>query len=252
MSFSSIPGVFFADNAIASIALQISVLLSGISNFLLPLPSEEYQPIKAIEQPEQVQESLHVQIPETRNEELTQCLSRVRDLRASRNSSVSSSKVPSNNPSRRHRPIVRGSKVPSNNPSGSGIGIGTNVSNEQRIRRRPAVVIEPTPRKINNSSNSRASCTQCSVQYPESAKRQAIEGRVEIVVDTDEKGNVTNVRLVRSSGNPILDEETLRQARSWKLKPSSTGRQGVSIATEYALQGSCRSLELQERRRYRQ
>lgn len=73
----------------------------------------------------------------------------------------------------------------------------------------------------------------------ESARR-GIEGRVEIAVDTDAQGNVTNVRLIRSSGNRNLDEETLRQARNWKLKPASDGRQGVLVDTEYAIAGSCR------------
>ena len=49
---------------------------------------------------------------------------------------------------------------------------------------------------------------------------QRIQGRVEVAVDTDERGNVNNVRLVRSSGNRELDEMVLRQARDWKLKPA--------------------------------
>ncbi|MEH1855774.1 MAG: TonB family protein [Nostoc sp.] len=68
-------------------------------------------------------------------------------------------------------------------------------------------------------------------------------------VDTDERGNVTNVHIAHSSGNHDLDEETLRQARDWKLKPTSGVRQGVSITTEYALEGSQHYRELQERKR---
>jgi TonB family protein len=50
---------------------------------------------------------------------------------------------------------------------------------------------------------------------------QRIQGRVEVAVDTDERGNVNNVRLVRSSGNRELDEMVLRQARDWKFKPAT-------------------------------
>ncbi|MEH1822465.1 MAG: TonB family protein [Nostoc sp.] len=106
----------------------------------------------------------------------------------------------------------------------------------------------------NNSENGRAACREdsCRPRYPESARRRGIEGRVEVSVDTDERGNVTNVHIAHSSGNHDLDEETLRQARDWKLKPTSKKRQGVSIATEYALEGSQHYRELQERKRQTQ
>lgn len=54
-----------------------------------------------------------------------------------------------------------------------------------------------------------------------SPRDQRIQGRVEVAVDTDERGNVTNARIVRSSGNSELDEITLREARSWKLRPGT-------------------------------
>ena len=38
-----------------------------------------------------------------------------------------------------------------------------------------------------------------------------------VAIDTDARGNVTNVRLVRSSGNRELDEMTLKEARNWKF-----------------------------------
>ena len=79
-----------------------------------------------------------------------------------------------------------------------------------------------------------------------------MEGRVEVAVDTDAQGNVTNVRIARSSGNRDLDEETARQAREWKLKPAEGGRQGVSIATEFAIKGSRRSRQVQERQAQRE
>ncbi|MBN4006896.1 MAG: TonB family protein [Nostoc sp. LPT] len=54
-----------------------------------------------------------------------------------------------------------------------------------------------------------------------SPTNQRIQARVEVAVDTDGRGNVSNVRLVRSSGNHELDEMVLRQARNWKLKPTT-------------------------------
>ncbi|QKQ74077.1 TonB family protein [Nostoc sp. TCL240-02] len=134
--------------------------------------------------------------------------------------------------------------------SGSGNGIGNGVGNGNR----PTVATAPTPPKINSSGNGngRAACRECNAKYPEAARRRGVEGRVEVAVDTDAQGNVTNVRVARSSGNRDLDEETMRQARDWKLKPAEGGRQGVSIATEFAIQGSRRSRQVQERKRQRE
>ncbi|MDZ7995032.1 MAG: TonB family protein [Nostoc sp. EfeVER01] len=134
--------------------------------------------------------------------------------------------------------------------TGSGIGSGTGSGIGSGTGNRPTVATAPTTPKINSSGNGngRAACRECNAKYPEAARRRGVEGRVEVAVDTDAQGNVTNVRIARSSGNRDLDEETKRQARDWKLKPAEGGRQGVSIATEYAIKGSRRSRQVQERR----
>ena len=135
--------------------------------------------------------------------------------------------------------------------SGTGSGIGNGVGNRPTVATAPT---RPTPPKINSSGNGngRAACRECNAKYPEAARRRGVEGRVEVAVDSDAQGNVTNVRLTRSSGNRELDEAQLRQARDWKLKPTEGGRQGVSIATEFAIKGSRRSRQVQERQAQRQ
>ncbi|MBW4673422.1 MAG: energy transducer TonB [Desmonostoc geniculatum HA4340-LM1] len=149
-----------------------------------------------------------------------------------------------------------GSGSGSGTGSGTGPGSGSGTGNEPINRPVAAAPTVPTPPQINNSGNGngngRAACRECNAKYPEAARRRGVEGRVEVAVDTDAQGNVTNVRIARSSGNRDLDEETLRQARDWKLKPASGGRQGVSIATEFAIKGSQRHRQVQERNRQRQ
>ncbi|MBD2523058.1 TonB family protein [Nostoc sp. FACHB-133] len=144
-----------------------------------------------------------------------------------------------------------GSGVGSGNGSGVGSGTGNQTENRLPVATAPTA---STPPKINSSGNGngRAACRECNAKYPEAARRRGVEGRVEVAVDTDSQGNVTNVRIARSSGNRDLDEETIRQARDWKLKPAEGGRQGVSIATEFAIQGSRRSRQVQERKRQRE
>ncbi|MDZ8087611.1 MAG: TonB family protein [Nostoc sp. DedQUE12b] len=136
--------------------------------------------------------------------------------------------------------------------TGSGIGSGTGSGIGSGVGNRPTVATAPTPPKTNSRGNGRAACRECNAKYPEAARRRGVEGRVEVAVDTDAQGNVTNVRVARSSGNRDLDEETVRQARDWKLKPAEGGRQGVSIATEFAIKGSRRSRQVQERRTRRE
>ncbi|MGM3309314.1 energy transducer TonB [Anabaena sp. WFMT] len=117
------------------------------------------------------------------------------------------------------------------------------------------VATSPTPSKVRTNSgsgNGRAACRECNTNYPDWARRRGVEGRVEVAVDTDNSGNVTKVRLLRSSGNEKLDAEHLERAQKWKLKPSSEGRQGVSIGTEYAIAGSQRYRQLQERKKQRE
>ncbi|MBD6618343.1 energy transducer TonB [Komarekiella sp. 'clone 1'] len=187
------------------------------------------------------------------NDNLRQQLSGLRDSRPTPGGS--DNPVPANTLSN------SGSGVALNTGTGRGIGTGTGIgrgigTGNQSGNRSPVVTAPtaPTPPKINNSGtgNGRAACRECAAKYPEAARRRGIEGRVEVAVDTDEKGNVTNVRVAKSSGNRDLDEETLRQARNWKLKPASGGRQGVSIATEYAIQGSRRHRQAQEQKKRRE
>ncbi|WP_071189205.1 energy transducer TonB [Trichormus sp. NMC-1] len=129
------------------------------------------------------------------------------------------------------------------------------VNNEQSNTAKVATA--PTQPKINTntntgSGNGRAACRECNTNYPDWARRRGVEGRVEVAVDTDNNGNVTKVRLLRSSGNEKLDAEHLERAQKWKLKPSSEGRQGVSIGTEYAIAGSQRYRQLQKRKKQRE
>ncbi|MBW4643435.1 MAG: energy transducer TonB [Goleter apudmare HA4340-LM2] len=150
-------------------------------------------------------------------------------------------------------PVLTGN---SGNSVGTGTGTGTGTRTGTPVAtapRTPAIEAPVAPVNRNTGSgNGRAACRECNTRYPEAARRRGIEGRVEVAVDTDENGNVTKVRIARSSGNRELDEETARQARDWKLKPASGGRQGVSIATDFAIQGSRRHREAQKRRQQRE
>ncbi|MCX7594811.1 MAG: energy transducer TonB [Fischerella sp.] len=191
------------------------------------------------------------------SEQLRQSLSDIRDSRNSQANSEDNSGTPTtltgNNPS---STIAVGSGSGSGIASSAGSGTRSATGNGSGRRKRETFATAPTTPKLPTDStgddNGRAACRQCDAKYPEQAKKHGIEGRVEVAVDTDENGNVTNVRVTKSSGNRELDEAHARQAREWKLKPTRGGRQGVTIATEYALRGSRRHREVKERQRRRE
>ncbi|MBW4448346.1 MAG: TonB family protein [Spirirestis rafaelensis WJT71-NPBG6] len=201
------------------------------------------------------------------SDNLRNTLDNIRDSRPTQTPSANSSSEFNKPADSNNSTIASGSGTdnPTENATGTGNGVGTGTGSGSGTGTgnatgsgRGEIAAAPTKPKIpqgnggsGGSGDGRAACKDCKVKYPESAKRRKAEGRVEVAVDTDKDGNVTNVRLTRSSGDRELDEEHLRQAREWKLKPAEQGRQGVKIATEYSMKGSRRDREVQQRQEQR-
>jgi TonB family protein len=206
------------------------------------------------------------------SENLTNTLGKIRDSRATQTGSGNSSSDSSKPGSAGNSTIVSGSGTGNGTGNGNGNGSGTlngtgnaNGTGNGTGSGRREIAVAPTQTKIptqvekpegnggsGGSGDGRAACKDCKVKYSEGARRRKAEGRVEVAVDTDKDGNVTNARLSRSSGDRELDEEHLRQARQWKLKPAEQGRQGVNIATEYSISGSSRNRKVRERQQQRE
>ncbi|MDZ8184209.1 MAG: TonB family protein [Nostoc sp. ChiSLP02] len=144
-----------------------------------------------------------------------------------------------------------GSGIGSGTGSGIGSGTGNGIGNEPVNRPVATAPTAPTPPKINTSGNSngRAACRKCDFKYPESFKRRGIEGRTGLAFDTDEQGNVINVRVASSSGNRELDEEHLRQAREWKFNPAQGGRRGVRVNSAAFKENSRQYRQYQQQRK---
>ena len=134
------------------------------------------------------------------------------------------------------------------NNSGNGVGnnSGNGVGNTAKPENTP-IATAPKPPIENSSKLNRADCLQCQIKYPERARRRGAEGNPEVAIDTDNKGNVTRVRLIRSSGDSELDEAAQKAAQEWKLTPTEAGREGVRASVNFAIKGSQRHRKLQER-----
>ena len=66
------------------------------------------------------------------------------------------------------------------------------------------------------------SCT-----YPADALRYGWEGEVWLVVDVTRNGEVSRVKVDRSSGYPILDRAAARTVRKWQFEPARVGSEPV-------------------------
>lgn len=75
---------------------------------------------------------------------------------------------------------------------------------------------------------------QQNVQYPDSAKAKGISGTPYVSYVVDETGRVTNARIVRSSGDPWLDQEAVRVVNL--LTGYTPGRQrGKAVAVQFTI-----------------
>lgn len=71
--------------------------------------------------------------------------------------------------------------------------------------------------------------------YPLSARRRGEEGRVEVQVRVDARGNVTTAQVVRSSGYTSLDEAALRSVKRAHFSPARRGSTPVPATTKLAI-----------------
>lgn len=102
-----------------------------------------------------------------------------------------------------------------------------------------ALQTNPTPSTAEPAQPQRVQCIRCDKpEYPIEARNRGLQGQARVAVDVDANGNVTNVRIIQSSGHAELDEAAIRQARQWKFTPSASGRQGIGAKVDFQLEGS--------------
>jgi periplasmic protein TonB len=65
--------------------------------------------------------------------------------------------------------------------------------------------------------------------YPALARRRQYQGTVILEVLVDAGGYVTDLRVSRSSGHPILDRSALADVRRWRFAPARRGGRAVEM-----------------------
>lgn len=73
------------------------------------------------------------------------------------------------------------------------------------------------------------------VKYPEIAKKAGIEGKVYALAYVDEKGNVTDVKIIKGIGAGC-DEEVISVLKKAKFKPGQNKGANVKVKTSIPFQ----------------
>jgi TonB family protein len=73
-------------------------------------------------------------------------------------------------------------------------------------------------------------------EYPYEALRRREEGRGLFRLYVDERGKVTAVTILKSTGNRVLDSEGIRTFKSWRARPGE--RREVDIPLNFVLSGT--------------
>jgi TonB family protein len=66
-------------------------------------------------------------------------------------------------------------------------------------------------------------------EYPREARARRIQGTGVVAVDVDKNGNVTDCKIVRSTGSPVLDNSMVAAFRRWRFKPGARSREVVPL-----------------------
>ncbi len=105
----------------------------------------------------------------------------------------------------------------------------------------PAPAEQKASRTVTTSPEPLPSYSNPKPVYPELARKRGQEGRVLLSADIDEKGELTELRVDKSSGFSLLDEAALKAVRRWRFKPALRAGMPVKgtalIPIEFLLRG---------------
>jgi len=115
--------------------------------------------------------------------------------------------------------------VVSRETEGTGGAEEETSSEEAETPELPAFVAHEVPPKPLNLD-------KVAFTYPEVAKTLGLSGTVYLQLWIDEKGNVTNVTIIRSV-HPILDKVAVESARKLKFSPAKQGNKPVAVPLSF-------------------
>ena len=66
-------------------------------------------------------------------------------------------------------------------------------------------------------------------RYPDSARRQGIEGETLLRFQVLPTGRVASVSVARSAGHPDLDRSAMEAVQTWRFGPARRGKEAVAV-----------------------
>lgn len=103
----------------------------------------------------------------------------------------------------------------------AGTGTGTNSDTGSTSAPQPVAPLTPPGYLLGDRSTPMP-------DYPWSARRRGVEGRVVLRLEVDRDGRPVAVRILTSSGDAALDNAALSALRDWRLSPAREGDQNVA------------------------
>ena len=70
---------------------------------------------------------------------------------------------------------------------------------------------------------------QIKPRYPESARRQGVEGTTLLKIHVSDTGRVEDVLVERSAGHQDLDLAAMEAVKQWRFEPARRGKQSVAV-----------------------
>jgi TonB family protein len=67
------------------------------------------------------------------------------------------------------------------------------------------------------------------LEYPDELREEGISGSVTVGYTVSEKGRVTNVKVIRSSGHDALDDAAMRTLRKYRYRPAQQDGQPRAV-----------------------
>ncbi|OGL41476.1 MAG: hypothetical protein A2161_09485 [Candidatus Schekmanbacteria bacterium RBG_13_48_7] len=71
--------------------------------------------------------------------------------------------------------------------------------------------------------------------YSELAKQARIEGKVILRIVVNKKGNVSDIKIMKSMGNSGLDESAIESVKQWRFKPGYSNNEPVDVYIDVSI-----------------
>jgi len=112
------------------------------------------------------------------------------------------------------------------NPLGKKVAEPPKPKSKPKSRSLPRPVTDAIP--VKGPSHPARVLRRYEPDYPRSARRDKVEGRVILDVQIGSRGRVGSVRVLSSSGSPVLDSTAIAAVKRWSFTPARKGGKPVS------------------------